>query len=377
VHFAFTAEQEDLRHLTRDVLDGFSQETLREIVDDPSRWVEIWTQLVEVGLPALAVPEDAGGAGLGAVELAAVAEIEGRYVLPAPLLSTMGLFVPAVVAAAGLSEPRALAAVANDGAVGTLGLPGAGTAFAGDQNRLRRTRLTATCDLVTEATRATFLAVVATNDAEHRRVVVVPSKIAEPILIGSLDPSRPIARIVLDGVEVDDAWILPGDPLPGLLAGLNTTAAELVGTASALVELSLEHARTRRQFGVLIGSFQAVKHRLVDAHVAVERARSLVYGAAVLLGEGQAELAAPAVHRARAAAAEAAVLAARTAVQVHGGLGVTWEHQISHLYLRARQSAALFGDATVHYLEAERARAGLGVAAEQPEPALISVGTNG
>jgi alkylation response protein AidB-like acyl-CoA dehydrogenase len=376
VHFAFTHEQDDLRHLTRDVLDGFSQERLREVADDPSRWVEIWAQLVEVGLPALAVPEGAGGAGLGAVELAAVAEIAGRYVLPAPLLSTMGLFVPALVAAAGSSEPQALAAVA-DGAAAALGLPGDGTAFAGDQNRLRGDRLTAACELVPDATRARFFAVVAADDEGRRRVVVVPSEFAAPIPVASLDLSRPLARLVLEDVEIDKAWILADDPLPGLLAGLNTAAAELVGTASALLELSLEHARARRQFGVLIGSFQAVKHRLVDAHVAIERARSLVYGAAVLVAHGPAELATPAAHRAKAAASEAAVLAARTAVQVHGGLGVTWEHQVSHLYLRARHSAALFGDATVHYLEAEHARAGLDVAPHQPEPALISAGTHG
>ena len=119
-------------------------------------------------------------------------------------------------------------------------------------------------------------------------------------------------------------------------------AGELVGLAAELLDRSVEHAQTRVQFSRPIGSFQAVKHRLVDALLMIERARSLTRYAALAVAEGREDVIL-AGHRAKAAASEAASATARTAVQVHGGVGITAEHDISLLYLRARQLSMLLG----------------------------------
>jgi alkylation response protein AidB-like acyl-CoA dehydrogenase len=170
----------------------------------------------------------------------------------------------------------------------------------------------------------------------------------------SSDATRPLGRLTVRDVPLADGLLLHGDARPGLLLAFAALAAELVGVADELVGRSVAYARERRQFGTPIGAFQAVKHRLVDAHLAVERARALAYGAAVALARGapdeQPEVA---VHLAKAAASEAAVTAARTAVQVHGGIGITWESDVSFLYARARQAAGLLGGARRHYLAAD------------------------
>jgi alkylation response protein AidB-like acyl-CoA dehydrogenase len=142
--------------------------------------------------------------------------------------------------------------------------------------------------------------------------------------------------------------ILEGDPRPALPVAWIAAAAELVGLATELLDRAVEHASTRVQFSQPIGSFQAVKHRLVDTLLAVERARSLTRYAALRVTE-DGEDAARAGHRAKAAASEAASIAARTAVQVHGGIGITAEHDVSLLYLRARQLSMLLGGPDEHY----------------------------
>jgi alkylation response protein AidB-like acyl-CoA dehydrogenase len=170
-----------------------------------------------------------------------------------------------------------------------------------------------------------------------------------------MDPAAKVGRLEADGLPLSGAVLLPGDPGPGLALACTSAAAELVGLAAELVARSVAHAGERVQFGRPIGAFQAVKHQIVDAHVAVERARSLVRHAAVLAAAGDPE-APTAARLAKAAAGEAASGAARTGVQVHGGIGITEEHDVSRLYLRARQLSALLGGADGHYVAVARAR---------------------
>jgi alkylation response protein AidB-like acyl-CoA dehydrogenase len=143
-----------------------------------------------------------------------------------------------------------------------------------------------------------------------------------------------------------------------LAAPLVAAAADLVGVASAALHRAVEHAKARRQFGTPIGAFQGIKHALADNHVGLERARSLTYAAAARLAEPGAGDGWTAAALAKAAAGEAAVNCARTAVQVHGALAQTWEHDI-HLYVRhAWQGAAMLGDSRALYHEVGRRFAG-------------------
>ncbi len=163
-----------------------------------------------------------------------------------------------------------------------------------------------------------------------------------------MDPNSEVGVLDVAAHDIGGAVILEGDPRPALPVAWIAAAAELVGIATELLDRSVEHARSRVQFAHPIGSFQAVKHRLVDTLLAIERARSLTRYAAIAVTDGRDD-AVRAGHRAKAAASEAASAAARAAVQVHGGVGITAEHDVSLLYLRARQLSMLLGGPDEHY----------------------------
>jgi alkylation response protein AidB-like acyl-CoA dehydrogenase len=326
LNLVFTREQNELRAVVADVLDSFERGgRMAEVAETPGNSA-LWAQLVELGVTGIVVPQQFGGAGYGPVELVAVAEVLGRHALPVPVLATAGLFVPAVAAAGAEAAADVLAAVAG-GRAATLAVD------ADDPFAL------AAGDLVAELAGADYVAV-AVEAAGARRLAVLPVDALQVDPVESVDPTRPLARLSI--AARDGLQLLGGDPGPGIAVGLAALAAELVGLADALLAAGVDHARTREQFGRPIGSFQGVKHRLVDVCVLLERARSLVYHAAAAGGARRA-------RRAKAAASEAALVAARSAVQVHGGTGVTREHRVSRLYLRAQQAAALYGGAAHHY----------------------------
>jgi alkylation response protein AidB-like acyl-CoA dehydrogenase len=163
-----------------------------------------------------------------------------------------------------------------------------------------------------------------------------------------MDPTSAVGALDVAAHDIGDSVVLEGDPRPALPVAWIAAAAELVGLATELLDRSVEHARTRVQFSRPVGSFQAVKHRLVDTLLGIERARSLTRYAALRVSEDR-EDAVRAGHRAKAAASEAASVAARTAVQVHGGIGITAENDVSLLYLHARQLSMLLGGPDEHY----------------------------
>jgi alkylation response protein AidB-like acyl-CoA dehydrogenase len=327
---------------------------VREIAEvRPDRWTEIWWPLHDLDLLGLLVPESAGGLELTAVELAAVLEAAGHVAPPVPLAMTIGAYVPLIVAAGGESdEATALLADVVAGGTGTVALA-VGHDGETIEAQLDGSKLTLHCDAVPEATRAARVAVPAVRAQDGRVVLVV----ATPAQLGleiapAMDPTSPIGLLDLEDHDIGDAIVLPGDPRPGLPTAWIAAASELVGLGAALVQRAVDYARDRVQFGQPIGTFQAVKHQIVDAHLAVERARSLTLYAAILAAE-ESEGAAAAAHNAKAAASEAATTAARVAVQVHGGPGITKEEDVSLLYLRARQASQLLGGPDFHYLCAE------------------------
>jgi alkylation response protein AidB-like acyl-CoA dehydrogenase len=347
--FRFTDDQRDLADgVNRLLADRATGDYARAVVRGEADWRDLWSEIAEMGIAALMVPEENGGLGLGPIELVAVAETIGRYLAPGPLVATAGWFVPAAAAAAGPLGP-CLEAVAAEGAAATLGYsdPLRGSArIALDGDRLSVEGL-----LVPDLGRVDWLGFVVEEEGGPARVAVVPTAAVTALdTPPSLDPGRPLTRVRVEGAEAIVATVPADAPAP-LTVPFVTAAAELVGMSARMLEISVEYAGEREQFGSKIGSFQAIKHRLADAGVMVEKARSLIYRAAVAAAEGDAD-ALEAAHLAKAAASDVATGVARSAVQVHGGVGMTVEADVSQFYLRARQASMVLGDRDFHYLAA-------------------------
>ncbi len=368
----FTADQDELRDSVRTLLAAqCSPAVVRELVEarttgKPATPDALWARMVELGWPALTVPETAGGLGLGSVELAVVVEELGRALAPGPLLPTISQFVPAL-RALGTAEQqlRFLEPVATGGAAGTMAIaeaagnfdPGAVTATA-TATANGGYRLAGVKHGVIEAPAATEIVVVArvegTDGDEGVGAFVVPGRALEIVPVAALDQSRVLATATLGGVEVTADRVL-GSPGPEAAAALRgvvreatvALALESVGTAQQAFDISVEYAKQREQFGVPIGSFQATKHKLADLLVLLERARALGYFAALTIAEAD-DRAASSTSMAKAAAGDAAQRIAKEGIQIHGGIGYTWEHDM-HLYVRRLQSStALFGGPTHH-----------------------------
>jgi alkylation response protein AidB-like acyl-CoA dehydrogenase len=366
VHLEFTSEQDELRDGVRTMLARECPISLaREVVEKGATPDALWSQMVELGWPALTVPERAGGLGMGAVELSVVVEELGRVLAPGPFLPTVTQFAP-VVAEAGSPEQqeRFLGGIAAGDLTGTLALvEESGSVDAG------QIATTATPDgdgfvlegakkTVVEASTADEIAVIArtpgTRDDDGVGAFVVARDDLRLDAIDALDPTRPLARVVFDGVRIGADRAL-GQPGPATAAAVRravevaTTAlaVETVGAAQAIFDITLTYAKQREQFGAPIGSFQALKHKFADMFVALERARATSYFAALTIAEDD-DRRALATSTAKAAAGDCAALLAKEGIQIHGGIGYTWEHDM-HLYVRrVKSSSLLFGNAAQH-----------------------------
>jgi len=349
VDAGFSESQLELRAAVRDVLAKECPPALvRDAVTDPDRWRSLWSRVADLGWTELALFDDTVGCGV--VELIAVLEEVGAAAAPLPLLSSAGL-AAGVLQAAGTGAQHWQEALA-EGAVGALGVGVAGPRWLGPAVTCSGNRVTGTVLGVADADRADLLVLLVTgDDGASVAAVVRPGLGVVPSPATEVDPTRPVAHLTVDAPA---EAVLPV-PVPAALAvPLTAAAAELVGLATRVLEVAVEHARTREQFDRPIGSFQGIKHRLADCYVAIERARSLTYGAAMALTDGGASVEERwrAALLAKAAAGDAATETARAGVQVHGALGMTWEHDM-HLYLRrAWQSSALLGDSRSLYREA-------------------------
>ncbi|OCB19387.1 acyl-CoA dehydrogenase [Mycobacterium malmoense] len=345
------SEQLSLRATVRDILrTECPPDAARQAMTDPERWRTLWKTVVDLGWTALAHP---GAGDYGPVELALVLEECGAAVAPIPLLCSVGL-------AAGALRGTGLDAVLDDiagGAVATLAVHSKGSRLPGAPMTLRGGRLRGRAVAVPNLSRAELIVTLAHADNDVMAVVARCGDGVAVLAGESTDPAHPLADIEVDAEPVATA---PVDVEAALTAPLVAAAADLVGVAGAALHRSVEHAKSRRQFGTPIGAFQGVKHALADNYVGVERARSLTYAAAARLADPAAAPAQAwtAAALAKAAAGDAATACARTAVQVHGALGQTWEHDI-HLYVRhAWQGAAMLGDSRALYHEVGRRFAG-------------------
>ena len=360
-----TADQQALAESVRDFVEAESPVSLaRRVVEEGTEAGELWARMVQLDWPALTVPEDDGGIGLGLVELALVAEQLGRVLAPAPFLATAGLFVPAVRAAGSAEQrKRFLGAVAAGELVGTLAVAEAAAGM-----DLAGTTVTATPDGgrwllqgekrdVLDAGRADELVVVArragTSGADGLGLFVVPRSEVEVVPVHTLDATRQLATVDLDGAEVDSERVLgePGRVLPAIERAVReatvTLTAEMVGTSQAIFDVVHAYVCEREQFGVKIGSFQAVKHKLANMYVALESARATAYFAAAALDEDD-ERAEAAVWMAKASAGDCQKLMAQEGIQCLGGIGYTWEHDMHLFVKRQKVQAALFGTGVEH-----------------------------
>jgi alkylation response protein AidB-like acyl-CoA dehydrogenase len=347
-----TSEQLSLRDTVRDILrTECPPEAARQAMTDPERWRTLWKTIVDLGWTDLAAPD--ADSDFGPVELTLVLEECGAAIAPIPLLPSIGLAAGVLRAAGAAAEP-VLAEIAG-GVAATLAAHSPGSRLPGATMTLRQGRLHGRAVAVPQVSRAELIVTLA-ETADGAVAAVVRSGDGVTIVAGeSTDPAQPVADIEIDAVPV---VIAPVDIESALTAPLVAAAADLIGVASAALHRSVEHAKTRRQFGTPIGAFQGIKHALADNYVSLERARSLTYAAAARLADADGTPAWTAAALAKAAASDAASACARTAVQVHGALAQTWEHDI-HLYVRhAWQGATTLGDSRALYHEVGRRFAG-------------------
>jgi alkylation response protein AidB-like acyl-CoA dehydrogenase len=362
----FSNDQEELRDSIRAVLVRESPISLaRKVVEDGDRPTELWNTVTSLGWPALTVGEEFGGIGLGMIEAGILAEELGRVLAPGALLPTITQFVPAV-REAGTEEQRVrfLEAVANGTCSGTLAIaertgsydPAMVTAtltIDGDSAVLTgEKRFAFEGDAVDE------IVVVArkpgTTGDDGVRAIVVPATAVQTTAVHAIDGSRRLTDVHLDGVRVERDRVLgTGDEnaAPALRRAVEEAtvalALEMVGTAQTVFDVTLEYARQREQFGVPIGSFQAIKHKFADMMVSLERARATGYFAALTIAEDD-ERRTTATSVAKVAAGDCQRLLGKEGIQIHGGIGFTWEHDM-HLYVkRLRSGEVLFGSSGAH-----------------------------
>ncbi|MGZ7011673.1 MAG: acyl-CoA dehydrogenase family protein [Acidimicrobiales bacterium] len=362
--FEFDEDQLGLQVAAADVLAKECPPSyLRAVVEGDEDPAGLWRTLSGLDWPGLAIPVDDGGLGASAVELAIVLEQLGHVSDPTPFLATTTQFAP-VVAACGDADQRRrfLGAVAGEASVGTMALAGPNGIWDVRSPAVAATRtgdgwqLSGTASFVIDGDRAAELAVLATTPSGVE-AFVVPAEAVRARRTPALDETMHVAEVDFDGAAVgEDRRLAGGDARDGFGRALDEAVTGLavttVGACQRALDLVIEYVGGREQFGVPIGSFQAVKHKAVDMYVAIERARALGYFAALTVAEDD-DRRSLAASMAKAAAGDAQRIVFQHGIQLFGGIGFTWENDL-HLYLRrAKAGELLFGGAAEH-----RARVG-------------------
>jgi len=274
---------------------------------DPAPGRKVWAQLADLGVTALMVPEKFDGIEAHPVDLVVAAERLGRWCVPGPVTESIA------VAPVLLADDERSAALASGELIATVAMP-------------------------PQVPRAV--------DADTAGLILVAAdgKVSDGTAgdeVESVDPSRKLFEVSASG-EGQSA-----DVARAYEFGVLATAAQLVGAGQALLDMSVEYAKQRSQFGTVIGTYQAIKHKLADVHIALELARPLVYGAALSVADESPETARD-VSAAKVAASDAALLAARSALQTHGAIGFTQEHDMSLSLLRVQALRSAWGDPALH-----------------------------
>jgi len=365
VSFLYTDEQRQIGESARRRLaSSYSAETLKRLLDDPGRCDEsYWRVCQEMGWPAMAIPEDYGGLGLGLIEMTIVAEAAGRVACGAPYLLTSYAAAQAILLAGDLSVKAAVVPrLASGEQIGTI-------AFAEDANpiSLRPTlvfdgqTITGTKRGVLGGSRADLAVALAVRDSRLALVLVdLTGQGVSRGFLDTFDNSRNMADLTFT-----NAAALPLDETDALSTAWSVLdraavvlAAEELGGADACMELARDYANTRQAFGQPIGKFQAIKHKIAEMYVANQIARANCLESALRF-DRSLPASTPLAAAARISGICAYDFASRESMQTFGGLGVTWESDL-HLHLRrARSCASVLGsrfiweDRLVAALEAE------------------------
>ena len=368
MNFGFNDEQELLRSTARKFFENeCPSETVRRLMDTPEGMSpELWGKLAEQGWLGLVLPEAYDGMGLGFVDLTVLMEEMGRAVVPGPYFSTVLLGGLAVLEAGSEAQKKewlpkiaagqkrvTLAWVEPSAMLGAAGVTLAAKA-AGGGHTLSGTKL-----FVPDAHTADAVVVAARTNTgtgeDGVSLFLVPrqAKGVEVKLLPTMDQTRKLCEVTLTGVSVGPEALLgaPGlgwTPLARVLdRACVALCAEMCGGAQKVLDMTVEYAKIRQAFGKPIGSYQGVKHKAADMLVEVENSKSITYYAAWAMDEGSAE--GPlAVSMAKAYVSDAYRRVSAAGIQLHGGIGFTWEHDLHLYFKRAKGSEFTFGDATYH-----------------------------
>jgi alkylation response protein AidB-like acyl-CoA dehydrogenase len=365
----FTDEQEMLRAAARRFLDEKcpAKFVRKRMATDEAVTPEFWSRLAGQGWLGIAFGEEDGGSGLGLVDLVVLMEEMGRAVMPGPFYATVLLGGEAIAAAGSSAQRREYLPQIAEGALKTtlaITEPNARWDAAGITATVRAVSsgfvLAGTKMFVPDAHLADVLVVAArsrdgTSMEDGISLFLVP-KTASGLsvsVLSSIDATRKLCEVRLDNVAVPETGLLgelhAGWPALSRVVDRAAVAlsAEMCGGAQRVLDMTVDYAKLRTTFGKPIGSYQAVKHRCADMLVDIENAKSLTYYAAWAIDEGQDD--APlAASMAKACASDMSRKVAAAGIQLHGGIGMTWEHDL-HLYMkRAKACEIAFGDATWH-----------------------------
>jgi alkylation response protein AidB-like acyl-CoA dehydrogenase len=361
MNFAFSEEQEQLREFVRQFLENYSPETaVRELMETDAGYdTETWSMMAEqLGLQSLIIPEEYGGQGFGYVELIVVLEEMGRALLCAPFFSTVVLAANTLIHAGDEAAASALLpGIASGETIATL-------AFTEESGRWDEAGITMEASADGDAWNLSGSKMYVL-DGHIADLVLVAARTANGVslfhvagdadgltrtALATMDMTRKQARLDFDGVSATligsegSGWSVLERVLDLAAVAL---AAEQVGGAQICLDTAVQYAKDRVQFGRPIGSFQAIKHKCADMLLEVESAKSAAYYAGWCAAELNDEL--PSVASlAKAYCSEAYFHTTAENIQIHGGIGFTWEHS-AHLYFkRAKSSELLFGDPTYH-----------------------------
>ena len=334
MEFAFTPEQAMIAEVAGQLFaDQATSERTRAAMAGDGVDRELWRAFsVDVALAGVALPEAHDGSGLGLVELAIIAEAAGRHVAALPLIASLGLAAPAILAGGSHAQhARWLPLLARGETIAAVAELEQATTIADG-------RISGIAPRVAHGASAQLLVVI----AEDRLWLVERSDAVATAPQTSMDQTRPLARMTFTDAPAEPI----ADPAAALAAlrrwGWTLIAADALGGAQACLDRTAAYARERVQFGRPIGTFQAVKHALADIAVEIEQARSAVYWAAA---EPEDALAA---HAAKAVACQAYTDAAAAMIQLHGGIGFTWEHDAHLFFKRARADRSWMGTPEWH-----------------------------
>jgi alkylation response protein AidB-like acyl-CoA dehydrogenase len=356
LYFDLTDEQEAIRSTAHDFLASrFKSERMRELAGsadgtDPQGWGE----MAELGWAGLALPEEWGGQGLGIVDLAVLFEEMGYALAPSPLFSNTVVGLALAQSASDEQKERWLRPLAEGTARGTQAMVDAGsTGTPGaypmkDEADGDAVVLNGKKELVADAAGAAFFLVATADGRRH----IVPAdadgvSVSEEI---SIDTTRRLSTVNFEGVRVPAEQTLPGHGAEFqriYLLGAVALAAESTGVAQRALEMAVSYAKDREQFGRPIGTYQAVSHRCAQMLLETENSRSAVYGAAWAADADPGALPLSA-SMAKAYASDAGWRVPDASIQVHGGIGFTWEHDLHFFLKRGRANASMYGDARWH-----------------------------